>query len=1522
MSTYTDLHNRVQESINVDYNSRVTPQVVKLHNNENEYWGTFKGTMQVDNIDINGGTLSGVKLRNVEISGATFKDVDGLNLDLDDYVKEADFLTCKQELTAATAAAGEAKLCAATVNTNLTSNVDRLDRRVDGIVNEAERAVTNKLTAFDEIYENKFSALSNSETGLIYSIKRQVETDLGGFERDLSYKDDLTAREQADRILSDNLTGLAQTISNDLTDIISGTSAFISDELTTNVDQLTTTIYDVSSYISGEIDAVSSDLIAETTNRIEQNNALRDKINSVYNDDENTGTVYDVSAELHNQILTEGTTRDRDDQIISGQLTNLWSLHDAEVRNRTFEDKQLSNAISTLCADCQAADAEIIENLNETSTALDNKIDKTSADVLAELEYKRHYILNNGRQGHAAADIYPLVAQDMAVNIFDMEVPDAKVVYLTNDDRCVDIARVNVVDNTVKVKTYAELSTKHEGISKALLGNHLYEFTRASTQQAAINGYTLEYTPSDPTKLLSPGKQFYLHATQLCYYNLILSGTQTIVGKAYSLSCNDQNTVMSGQYDIEAPSTTDIGLFNDFKGVWYDNVASASTSVGAQRITYQNDNTFKLELGVHSVPFFDVVDRNKNKRICRVYQTAGNEDGIQFNEENQITSIRINDIEDDSTRYAYLNTDNNFSTIISTYQKPTNLRTYNRYIEAEIDSDSNQIIFKQYDAARLNKYPFVFTSFDGSDTQMTGYVVPYLYNKTIDEALDYGQTFSKADVDLTDVVTVDRLKKTYTLNKVGKNTWFAHDDVDGASIDVVYSDYSILSVHYTLNNPEIINDVQQQNDFTHVLVVSREAAPNDYSADPDAIIESLTLSAVVDLDNTFVNENYQLGDSDVRDYVDKTYYMSFDIGDMQQTTLVPYDLDVVLDGMNEIVVQLPSKLDYDPNYQVSREFLLVLRFKSETFDEVEVKLVKEDGNPATYYNNKLQKITLPTNQWTTLQVNEVQNGKYLITDLNQNEDRLRFRELADISADHESRIGSLEEVTARHGAAIDALSDAMHFKGDVVLKTNYNDPDAVEEDEHTHLSMLVGTCDRIDPEQTLERGYTFRCVLEDGADPLKTYEFKETSNEDAEVLKLNNNDYIMLTEDGKLSDVNVSNVVVVKDYSSHITNLSTASDDKYFINVADNTATGTNTFEGSTLASALTAAELSAANVVANAQKIETAISVGENIVADTTGLTADNLSAENLSADSFIASNLTASGITAGSAYLSDELSVESLSATSANVNVQLVESAISISNNIVADTTGLTADNLSAENLTVDNLTARIIDASEKVVVAENLSVDENGLSAKNFVATADGISASGLSASNLKVENVAADSTGLSANAISTTTLSASDSIIIDGKLTATDGGLTANGKLSTNNDLDVAGNLSVGSSMLSAKGISADENGLSTGTLEANELSVDAWSKVSAVVDNQTTTLNDELTAIKSNVSTISGVVDGALSGNVELPAHRHTNPDSTVVSLTATVSKLIIIDEATYDRYALTIRNGALNIDKIDHYNGN
>ena len=66
--------------------------------------------------------------------------------------------------------------------------------------------------------------------------------------------------------------------------------------------------------------------------------------------------------------------------------------------------------------------------------------------------------------------------------------------------------------------------------------------------------------------------------------------------------------------------------------------------------------------------------------------------------------------------------------------------------------------------------------------------------------------------------------------------------------------------------------------------------------------------------------------------------------------------------------------------------------------------------------------------------------------------------------------------------------------------------------------------------------------------------------------------------------------------------------------------------------------------------------------------------------------------------------------------------------------------------------------------------------------------------------------------------------------------------------------------------------------------------------------------------------VSGVVDGALSGNAVLPVHNHQNEDGSVTSLCAVVSKLMLVDEVTYNIYALTIRNGSLNIDMVGHYN--
>ena len=81
MNTYTDLKNKLKETINVDYRDRVTTQEVKFYNEANEYYGKFKGTIEIKdselcNVTIYNPTLCG------EIKGA------GLDIPIDKIEKE------------------------------------------------------------------------------------------------------------------------------------------------------------------------------------------------------------------------------------------------------------------------------------------------------------------------------------------------------------------------------------------------------------------------------------------------------------------------------------------------------------------------------------------------------------------------------------------------------------------------------------------------------------------------------------------------------------------------------------------------------------------------------------------------------------------------------------------------------------------------------------------------------------------------------------------------------------------------------------------------------------------------------------------------------------------------------------------------------------------------------------------------------------------------------------------------------------------------------------------------------------------------------------------------------------------------------------------------------------------------------------------------------------------------------------------------------------------------------------------
>ena len=70
MSTYTDLHNKVKEAINVDYHDRITTQKARFLNEENEYWGTFKGKLNVDSAVVTKSTVVDSVLSDVVLTGS------------------------------------------------------------------------------------------------------------------------------------------------------------------------------------------------------------------------------------------------------------------------------------------------------------------------------------------------------------------------------------------------------------------------------------------------------------------------------------------------------------------------------------------------------------------------------------------------------------------------------------------------------------------------------------------------------------------------------------------------------------------------------------------------------------------------------------------------------------------------------------------------------------------------------------------------------------------------------------------------------------------------------------------------------------------------------------------------------------------------------------------------------------------------------------------------------------------------------------------------------------------------------------------------------------------------------------------------------------------------------------------------------------------------------------------------------------------------------------------------------------
>ena len=175
MSTYTDLHNKVKESLNVDYHSRETNQKSLFLNPENEYWGTFHGEVDVRGASINNGVLSDVTIYKANLICSSLDGVDvttfGKRLHtLDDYVH------------------GE-----------FTEKIDMEDARLQ---NEIDKEVVDRKNSINLLSSNLSIAVNGKYNSMLSAFNAEVSARIHGDKDSINYTT-LTANQLRNEILAE-----------------------------------------------------------------------------------------------------------------------------------------------------------------------------------------------------------------------------------------------------------------------------------------------------------------------------------------------------------------------------------------------------------------------------------------------------------------------------------------------------------------------------------------------------------------------------------------------------------------------------------------------------------------------------------------------------------------------------------------------------------------------------------------------------------------------------------------------------------------------------------------------------------------------------------------------------------------------------------------------------------------------------------------------------------------------------------------------------------------------------------------------------------------------------------------------------------------------------------------------------------------------------------------------------------------------------------------------------------------------
>jgi len=690
-----------------------------------------------------------------------------------------------------------------------------------------------------------------------------------------------------------------------------------------------------------------------------------------------------LNTTLNNKIDNETASRVADvqllkanDNYLSDAIINSKADFGREVFDRKIADEKLELNIAAVSQRSQVRDNELSAELSAHIEENRRQFDDLNLSILNRIEHDRHYEIYKGQSTYKTTDCWPYDCKDFAVNIYNPTLNDGAVYYNDNAGKRYEIGSLykNTLESLYPFNFKTLKGIQHDGVASALVDNWSYGFdVDKKSQRTLMNGYTITFNDEKSTHQLSD-YTFTVAPTlpqfhKLTYHNHMVGKITQTLPEDYT------EDIISGLLWFDC-TDTELQTFNKFRKVAFNTTDLSVCNKQTERVTYLGNNKFKFEKNIDRAQFIGLYDKldSRHTQFGRIYSTYDNISGI-ISDDAGIYEVNVR-LSDPYNKIVSLKNENGYINILEENVKQGDLY-YNVILSANIHEQEFVGNFDMVKVSELYKYEF-----NGIDKEghrfVGGYIVPKKYNKTILQSLD----FDEVDANISNVMWIDAFKKTYTLTKTSlERIWTCEDrDNDGNVLNVMFNGQTLFIKVTSGNSGEIVRTEHDVNTEYPIIFNADTCYKHIYET------EYLDLSKY----------------SEKHESPEATFEMIAN-SDVTSETFPRYELGIDVDFTGVMKIKMPERTSLD----ISREFMVVINPDYEVDRLVQLMFVDKDGKEVKLVNNRHNKILLPTNKWTTLQIKEIDNNMFFVKDLDDNEDMHDIEFLSNaISVETQNRIAN------------------------------------------------------------------------------------------------------------------------------------------------------------------------------------------------------------------------------------------------------------------------------------------------------------------------------------------------------------------------------------------------------------------------------------------------------------------------------------------------------------------------------------